>query len=309
MTYPHSPGFKTGSTSAEAAASMEEQAATLRYKAHSLLLLERLTADEVAGRLGESILAMRPRLSELHAVGSISDSGERRCNRSGRNAIVWKASEPGQPVTPFAALPLGHYGAILADPPWSFRTYGGDDTTPHRTDDEPYTVMSIDDIRSLPVASLAARDCALFLWVVDPLLDVCIEVGKAWGFEYKTRAFEWAKTKLNGDGYGMGMGYWTRKQGESCLLFTRGSPARKAKDVRQFIEEPRREHSRKPDETYRRIERLVAGPYVELFATQRWPGWDGWGDQYPELTLSAALQQLTRSLQKVVGEQCALKHR
>jgi N6-adenosine-specific RNA methylase IME4 len=105
------------------------------------------------------------------------------------------------------------------------------------------------------------------------------EVGRAWGFTYKTRAFEWLKVKVNGDGYAMGMGYWTRKQSESCLLFTRGSPRRQARDVREIIEQPRREHSRKPDESYRRIERLVGGPYAELFATERRSGWDGWGDQ------------------------------
>lgn len=174
----------------------------------------------------------------------------------------------------FDGVPLRLYGAILADPPWSFRTYGGDDTTPHRTAAEPYPVMSVSDIAALPVMELAAPDCAVFLWVVDPLLDVGIEIGKAWGFKYKTRAFEWDKGRI-------GMGYWTRKEGESCLLFTRGSPRRLNKDVRQFIRAPRRQHSRKPDEIYNRIESLVAGPYVELFATQRWAGWDGWGNNLP----------------------------
>lgn len=180
----------------------------------------------------------------------------------------------------FQGLQRHHYGAIAADPPWSFRTYGGDDTTPHRSIEEPYPTMSLADIRALPVAELAAPHCALFLWVVDPLLDAAIEIGKGWGFKYKTRAFEWLKTTAAGDGYALGMGYWTRKQTESCLLFTRGSPRRLSKSVRQIIEEPRREHSRKPDDTYRRIEQLVAGPYCELFATRYWRGWDGWGRDY-----------------------------
>ena len=194
--------------------------------------------------------------------------------------------------SPFHGLPQGNYGAILADPPWSFRTYGGDDTTPHRTEYEPYTVMSIDDIAKLPVADLAKPDCALFLWVVDPLLDACIDVGKAWGFTYKSRAFEWDKARI-------GMGYWTRKECESCLLFTRGSPRRLDKGVRQMIRESRREHSRKPDEAYKRIERLVEGPYLELFATRAWPGWDGWGKDYPH-GLSAALQQLRVTVERWV---------
>jgi N6-adenosine-specific RNA methylase IME4 len=41
----------------------------------------------------------------------------------------------------------------------------------------------------------------------------------------------------------------------------------------------RREHSRKPDETFARIEALYAGPYLEMFARQQRPGWTVWGNQ------------------------------
>ena len=77
----------------------------------------------------------------------------------------------------------------------------------------------------------------------------------------------------------MGMGYWTRANTEPCLLATRGKPKRLNADVRQGIIEPRRQHSRKPDCVHGRIERLVAGPYVELFARQSRPGWDVWGNE------------------------------
>jgi N6-adenosine-specific RNA methylase IME4 len=75
------------------------------------------------------------------------------------------------------------------------------------------------------------------------------------------------------------MGYWTRANTEPCLLATRGRPKRLNADVRQAIIEPRREHSRKPDGIHKRIERLVAGPYLELFARQQRPGWDVWGNE------------------------------
>jgi N6-adenosine-specific RNA methylase IME4 len=77
----------------------------------------------------------------------------------------------------------------------------------------------------------------------------------------------------------MGLGYWTRANTEPCLLATRGKPKRLNADVRQGIIEPRREHSRKPDCVHDRIERLVAGPYLELFARARRPGWDAWGNE------------------------------
>lgn len=52
-------------------------------------------------------------------------------------------------------LPAGRYGAILADPPWSFRTYGKQDVAPARGE-QPYAVMSLDDIKALPVAAPVA---------------------------------------------------------------------------------------------------------------------------------------------------------
>ena len=97
------------------------------------------------------------------------------------------------------------------------------------------------------------------------------ELIEAWGFEYKTVAFYWVKlnsaAKHDAD-YFTGLGYWTRANPEQCLLATRGKPPRKAKDVRRLVVEKRREHSRKPDCVRERIERLVAGPYLELFARE-----------------------------------------
>lgn len=139
-------------------------------------------------------------------------------------------------------------------------------------------------LKDIPVASVAAKDAALFMWVVDSHIDQAIELAAAWGFGLKTKAFTWVKTTKN-DKPKIGMGYWTRKQTEMCLLFTRGKPKRLGMGVRELIEvdeiirEPRREHSRKPDEQYPRIEALLDGPYLELFARQSRPGWSSWGNE------------------------------
>lgn len=93
--YPHGPGFKARDTSAAAAADLAGTALVLRARA--LAVVERsngLTADEVAGRLGLSILSVRPRLTELSRLGKVRDSGDRRRNASGRRAIVWAAVQP-----------------------------------------------------------------------------------------------------------------------------------------------------------------------------------------------------------------------
>lgn len=185
----------------------------------------------------------------------------------------------------FQALPApppGGWPVILADPPWAYATYskpGG--TVPHRTEDAPYLTMSLEDIKALPVADDAAKDSILFLWTISSHMDQSFEVGRAWGFKYKAKAFEWFKMTKDGSRTKMGMGKWTRQESETCLLFTRGHPKRLDAGVRSSIFATPREHSRKPDEQYEKIERLVSGPYLELFAKYRWPGWEQWGDQLP----------------------------
>lgn len=190
-------------------------------------------------------------------------------------------------------FPAGPYGAILADPPWRFRTWDQREAIPRTRSTGTnvsaathYTTMDLEDIAALPVGALAAPDCSLFLWATWPNLMDAMATIRAWGFTYKTAAFVWTKAhagqlELFDEailGY-MGLGYWTRANTEPCLLATRGKPKRLAADVRQAIIEPRREHSRKPDCVHERIERLVAGPYLELFARARRPGWDAWGDE------------------------------
>jgi N6-adenosine-specific RNA methylase IME4 len=180
----------------------------------------------------------------------------------------------------FDGLCNAPYGALLVDPPWRFRTWDKREAVEARTTKTThYRTMRIEEIRALPIADIAARDCALFLWITWPNLLDALSVIEAWGFKYKTCAFGWFKTTKDGSRPAMGQGFWTRANSEPCLLATRGKPKRLHADVPQAIIEPRREHSRKPDCVHERIERLVAGPYCELFATARRPGWDCIGDQ------------------------------
>jgi N6-adenosine-specific RNA methylase IME4 len=174
-------------------------------------------------------------------------------------------------------LPLFHYGAIYADPPWSYENWSK--AGAHKNAAAHYDCLSVADIAALPVGQFAAPDCALFLWVTDPTLPQGLEVMRAWGFQFKTVAFTWAKQTKTATKWHLGCGYWTRANPEMCLLGTMGRPKRLARDVRQLVVAPVREHSRKPDGVRGSIERLVAGPYLELFARQKAPGWDAWGNE------------------------------
>jgi MT-A70 len=109
--------------------------------------------------------------------------------------------------------------------------------------------------------------------------EAAFEVLKAWGFVHKTTAFIWAKQKESGEGWHIGQGRWTSPSSENCWLATRGKPKRLNGHVRQLIVAPATEQSLKPDEIHDRIERLVEGPYLELFASRQRRGWVTWGQE------------------------------
>lgn len=181
------------------------------------------------------------------------------------------------------------FGAILADPPWQFKVYSGKGKS--RSADRRYDTSPLEAIQDLPVEQLAADDCALFLWCVSPELPGALEVIKSWGFTYKTVGFAWVKQTKGDNGLHWGMGYWTRANLELCLFATRGAPKRINKDVHQVIQCPVMEHSRKPEETHVRIERLVPGPYLELYGRRPMRGWTVWGNQIERNLLTREIQE------------------
>ena len=174
------------------------------------------------------------------------------------------------------------YGIIYADPPWHYdRKHGSGVAENH------YPTMSIEEICALPVSELAAKDSALFLWATFPQLNEAFRVIDACGFKYKTLAFLWLKQNRKADSWFYGMGFWTRSNAEVCLLgVTPGFKAKtqiRAHNVHQIIEAPFEGHSKKPDETRRRIVELLGDvPRLEMFARQRADGWDAWGNEAPE---------------------------
>lgn len=142
-----------------------------------------------------------------------------------------------------------------------------------------YPTMTLESIKAFPVVGMVADDAFLFLWVPSTFLPVAFDVMAAWGFKYSSTAFCWVKRTRTDETFHFGNRYTTRKNIELCLLGRRGKPRRCARDVRELIISPLREHSRKPDEVYERIERYCAGPYLELFARQQHPGWTALGNE------------------------------
>lgn len=176
-------------------------------------------------------------------------------------------------------LPNKKYNIIYADPPWKFKYYGKSDDRYRRAEGH-YTVTDLDEMKKLPISKLTDDNCAIFMWAIYPMLPQSLELLEAWGFEFKTVAFTWVKKNKTNHDFFFGMGYWTRANCEICLLGVKGHPKRANSNVAQLVISNRREHSRKPDEVRKRIVQLMGNlPRIELFARQRFEGWDAWGNE------------------------------
>jgi N6-adenosine-specific RNA methylase IME4 len=174
---------------------------------------------------------------------------------------------------------MDKYDLIYCDPPWHWkaRSNKGED----RSAKNHYNIMSLEDIKALPVSKLANDNSVLLMWAIDPMLDKAFEVIEAWGFTFKTVGFYWVKTNMKSDGFFTGMGYFTRSNPEQCLLATRGKGLpRIDKGVPKLLIYPRREHSEKPIVIHYQIDRLFGDVRrLEMFARRPFVGWDVFGDQ------------------------------
>lgn len=185
----------------------------------------------------------------------------------------------------YSGLPLRHYRCFSIDPPWKFSagTKGRPQHYPRMTDAE---------IARMPLAQFAHPEGAFFhLWVTSPLTErFWLNIYPSWrkqGIRFSARAYVWLKTLasieetlfLYRNGFHTSTGFTTRKNAEDVLLFRIGKPQRLSRSVREIIVSPIREHSRKPDEYFRRVETFCAGPRLEIFAREARPGWDTSGNE------------------------------
>jgi N6-adenosine-specific RNA methylase IME4 len=202
-------------------------------------------------------------IDQQQAFYSASPENHELDRNTTRNCKTLIRPSIGEAVTDFGdlikiAARIGGIGGILVDPPIRFKTWSrkGEGRTPQHH----YRCGLFAEIATLPVATIAAPDAFLFLWWPLPSVYLVVPLMEAWGFQFSGSAFAWAKTNKTSPGWAIGCGYGTRHNIEICWLGRRGKPKRLSKGVRELIVAPRREHSRKPDEQYERIERLCAGP-------------------------------------------------
>ncbi len=170
------------------------------------------------------------------------------------------------------------YKIIYADPPWTYPKTGGKKSSRGMAK-QFYQTMTLEEICSLRVQEISDDDSILFTWTTFPQIPNALKVIEAWGFTYFGLGFNWVKKTSTGVDF-FGMGYWTRANPEICLLATKGKPKPLSHSVRQMLYAPIQEHSKKPNEARERIIELCGDlPRIELFARQKTPGWDVWGNE------------------------------
>jgi N6-adenosine-specific RNA methylase IME4 len=201
-------------------------------------------------------------------------------------------SAPEADNLPYPPVPNERMGVVAIDPPWHFKTRAAV-TTPaaDRSPQKHYPTASIAHLKTIPMQDILLPDAWVAMWITHPLYarGVQLILAKAWGLEISGLGFTWIKlwngfdtdilkrTPLLEQDLAMGGGYTTRKNSEVCLLLKRGNPKVARRDIREVIISPRREHSRKPEDFYRRMEHFCHGPRLDMFGGGERPGWTYWG--------------------------------
>ncbi len=175
---------------------------------------------------------------------------------------------------------MNKYKIIYADPPWKYNSRANHKTRFRGGAHGHYPLMTMNEIKAIPICDIIDDNACLFLWVTFPYLKEQLEVFPAWGFDYKTLGYLWIKLNPVDLMPFFGVGYYTKSNAEMCLLGIKGRMKPITNSISQVISAPRREHSQKPDEVRESIVSLMGDlPRIELFARQKVEGWDCWGNE------------------------------
>jgi N6-adenosine-specific RNA methylase IME4 len=165
----------------------------------------------------------------------------------------------------------GLYDVVSIDPPWPYegnnKSITSFDAVGRRVAN-PYHEMSIQEIKEIELPLM--NDAVVLLWTTHKFLPDAFDILKTWGLEYKA-TLVWNKEKI-------GMGAWLRMQCEFCLIGIKGKPYWNNTEHRDILNEPRREHSRKPDKFFELIEKITLGRRLEYFSREKRTGWEVYGN-------------------------------
>ena len=216
---------------------------------------------------------------------TVNGNGRRITGYTIYNAEQQRRSKRNDLPNLYPDLPNKQFDIIYADPPWDYNGKMQFDNSGKAENFHiskkifissatfKYPTLKVKEMMRIPIIEIAKDDCLLFMWATNPHLQQAIELGAAWGFQYRTVAFIWDKMSHN-------PGQYTMSNCELCLVFKRGripSP-RGARNIQQLIRSPRKNHSEKPTEVIKAIEKMFpAQARIELFARRKPKGWSVWG--------------------------------
>lgn len=180
-----------------------------------------------------------------------------------------KIQEQKEEIKQGLEKPTGKYDILVVDPPWTFdggeQSYDADGRRGTAT----YPTMSYEQIKNEPIPELSKENSILWLWTTHKDIWVAKEILEHWGFTYKG-ILVWNKEK-------MGIGTWLRFQCEFCLLGVKGKPFWEYHDIRDYISEPRKKHSEKPECFYDLINKKFMGSKLDYFGRVPREGWEVYG--------------------------------
>ena len=256
-------GAKPGKTGNKALPLLDDTQPTLadlgltkRESAEAQMLAELPAEDFELLRSGKTTKAKIKKKRNLSAIKPLSAKRERDPNVEGVGEWVGTIEE----------LSGRKFGTLYVDPPWKYSNQATRAST-----DNHYQTLTVDEIGCWDIASLAAGQSHLHLWVTNAFLEAGLQILKRWGFEFKS-TFVWVKPQ-------MGIGNYWRNSHEIMLLGVRGKLTAASRSEMSWLNCSRGKHSSKPDEVRSRIEKLSPGPYLELFGRRRVQGWTVLGNQ------------------------------
>ena len=187
--------------------------------------------------------------------------------------------------------PIKKYNILYVDPPWEIQrgpnnwrtnedeTWVGHGPDSHTTKSQAleYPTLPLDDIKALPVPAITEPDSHLYLWVINHFIAEAYSVAKVWGFR-PVCLLTWIKPK-----HGIGLGGAFIQTTEHLLFCRRGTLPTLSRYPSTWFHFQRSKHSEKPN-AFRGLIETISGklPRIELFARQRYEGWDAWGNELPE---------------------------
>ncbi|GJE54556.1 MT-A70 family methyltransferase [Methylobacterium thuringiense] len=183
-------------------------------------------------------------------------------------------------MSSLSGYPQRHYRVVLIDPPTKF--VAGTKSRPQH-----YPRMTWPEILALPVRDLLHPDGArVFIWMSAPHMCRVDEICRAYRLRYSS-CFPWVKLWSSGEplffcrsSIARGTGLEVAGNAEYVIILKSGTPhSIKGRPFPGVMIEPRREHSRKPPNLHAEIEARIPGPRLEMFAREKRPGWDAFGNE------------------------------